>query len=71
VERCERVVQELLCRLGEPIKLFDEREMERRDHLRALMVHLEAEGKVDLLLHVQEDDQATAGGGADPVPLLQ
>jgi U4/U6 small nuclear ribonucleoprotein PRP4 len=58
----ESAVRTRLRRLGEPITLFGEREMERRDRLRALMVHLEAEGKVDLLLRAQEDDQAAAGG---------
>jgi U4/U6 small nuclear ribonucleoprotein PRP4 len=38
-----------LRRLGEPITLVGEREMEHRDRLHALMVHLEAEGKADLL----------------------
>jgi U4/U6 small nuclear ribonucleoprotein PRP4 len=58
----DSAVRARLRRLGEPITLFGEREMERRDRLRELMVRLEAEGKVDLLLHAQEDDQAAAGG---------
>jgi U4/U6 small nuclear ribonucleoprotein PRP4 len=58
----DSAVRARLRRLGEPITLFGEREMERRDRLRALMVRLEAEGKVDLLLRAQEDDQAAAGG---------
>jgi hypothetical protein len=45
-----------LRQLGEPIMVFGEHEMECRDRLCTLMVHLEAEGKVDLLLRAQEDD---------------
>jgi U4/U6 small nuclear ribonucleoprotein PRP4 len=59
-----------LHRLGKPIMLFSEHEMECRDRLCALMVHLEVEGRVDLLLREQEDHQAIVGGGPDPVPLL-
>jgi U4/U6 small nuclear ribonucleoprotein PRP4 len=58
----DSAVRARLHRLGEPITLFGESEMERRDRLCELMVRLEAEGKVDLLLRAQEDDQAAAGG---------
>ncbi|KAL6649945.1 hypothetical protein ACP70R_014169 [Stipagrostis hirtigluma subsp. patula] len=58
----DSAVRARLRRLGEPITLFGEREMERRDRLRALMVRLEAEGQVDRLVRAQEDDQAAAGG---------
>lgn len=61
----DSAVRARLRRLGEPITLFGEREMERRDRLRALMVRLEAEGKVDILLRAQEDDQAAAGGAIE------
>jgi U4/U6 small nuclear ribonucleoprotein PRP4 len=67
----ESTVRTRLRRLGEPITLFGEREMERRDRLRALMVHLEAEGKVDLLLRAQEDDQAAAGGADEEEEQIQ
>jgi hypothetical protein len=66
----DSAVRARLCRLGEPITLFGEHEMERCDPLCELMVHLEAEGKDDLLLRMQVDDQAVAGGVADPIPLL-
>ncbi|CAD6333468.1 unnamed protein product [Miscanthus lutarioriparius] len=52
----ERTVQELLQRrrayaMVVPTNgLFDEREMERRDRLRALMVRLKADGQVNHLL---------------------
>jgi U4/U6 small nuclear ribonucleoprotein PRP4 len=59
-----------LCRLAEPIMLFEECEMERHEHFGVLMVHVEVEGKVNLLLRAQEDVQAVVSGRADPVPLL-
>ncbi|ONL98138.1 COMPASS-like H3K4 histone methylase component WDR5B [Zea mays] len=58
----DSAVRARLRRLGEPITLFGEREMERRDRLRALMVRLEADGQVDRLLRAQEDDQAARIG---------
>uniref|UniRef100_A0ACD5WZC0 Uncharacterized protein n=1 Tax=Avena sativa TaxID=4498 RepID=A0ACD5WZC0_AVESA len=58
----DSAVRARLRRLGEPVTLFGEREMERRDRLRALMVRLEADGQVDRLLRAQEDEQ---GGAAD------
>ncbi|PAN49642.1 hypothetical protein GQ55_9G473800 [Panicum hallii var. hallii] len=58
----DSAVRARLRRLGEPITLFGEREMERRDRLRALMVRLEADGQVDRLLRAQEDDQAARAG---------
>ncbi|KAM0879679.1 hypothetical protein ACQ4PT_034071 [Festuca glaucescens] len=56
----DSAVRARLRRLGEPITLFGEREMERRDRLRGLMVRLEADGQVDRLLRAQEDDQGAA-----------
>lgn len=50
----DAAVRTRLRRLGEPITLFGEREMERRDRLRSLMVRLEADGKLDVLLSIQE-----------------
>jgi U4/U6 small nuclear ribonucleoprotein PRP4 len=58
----DSAVRARLRRLGEPITLFGEREMERRDRLRTLMVRLEADGQVDRLLRAQEDDQAARAG---------
>lgn len=53
----DSAVRARLRRLGEPVTLFGEREMERRDRLRALMVRLEAEGQFERLLRAQEDEQ--------------
>lgn len=39
-----------LRKLGEPVTLFGEREMERRDRLRSIMVKLEAEGQLERIL---------------------
>ncbi|KAG0526955.1 hypothetical protein BDA96_06G190700 [Sorghum bicolor] len=44
------------------LRRFGEREMERHDRLRALMVRLEADGQVDRLLRAQEDDHAARTG---------
>ncbi|KAG8044363.1 hypothetical protein GUJ93_ZPchr0995g22922 [Zizania palustris] len=57
----DSAVRARLRRLGEPVTFFGEREMERRDRLRALMVGLEAEGQFDRLLRAQEDEQGAAG----------
>ena len=54
------VVRACLRRLGE-------REMERHDRLRALMVRLEADGQVDRLLRVQEDDHAARTGEEEQI----
>ncbi|KAJ3678427.1 hypothetical protein LUZ60_002230 [Juncus effusus] len=51
-------VRSRLRRLGEPITLFGEREMERRDRLRSIMVRLEADGKLDVLLSAHEAEEA-------------
>ncbi|KAG0538357.1 hypothetical protein BDA96_03G229000 [Sorghum bicolor] len=64
-ERHEQSVQELLSRrrtyamaVRACLRRFGEREMERHDCLRALMVRLEADGQVDRLVHAQEDNHA-------------
>ncbi|XP_072982697.1 U4/U6 small nuclear ribonucleoprotein PRP4-like protein [Typha latifolia] len=62
----DSAVRARLRRLGEPVTLFGEREMERRDRLRSLMVHLDAEGQLDRLLKAHdEDDQAAYSAAAD------
>ncbi|KAI4386541.1 hypothetical protein MLD38_004468 [Melastoma candidum] len=53
-------VRARLRRLGEPMTLFGEREMERRDRLRMIMVRLEAEGQSDKLLKAHEDESPSA-----------
>lgn len=50
-------VRARLRRLGEPITLFGEREMERRDRLREVMLRLETEGQLDRLLRAHEEEQ--------------
>ncbi|RLN18827.1 hypothetical protein C2845_PM02G25960 [Panicum miliaceum] len=67
----DSAVRARLRRLGEPITLFGEREMERRDRLRALMVRLEANGQVDRLLRAQEDDQAARAGEEEEEEQIQ
>lgn len=50
-------VRARLRRLGEPVTLFGEREMERRDRLREIMLRLETEGQLDRLLRAHEEEQ--------------
>jgi U4/U6 small nuclear ribonucleoprotein PRP4 len=66
--------------LQQPITLFGEREMERRDRLRAIMAKLDADGELEKLVQAQEasGDAAVAGqedaadqAVAEEVPLLQ
>ncbi|GAB4843897.1 hypothetical protein Ancab_013861 [Ancistrocladus abbreviatus] len=58
----DMAVRNRLCLLGEPITLFGEREMERRDHLRMLMAKLDAEGQLEKLMKVHEEEEAAAPG---------
>ncbi|GFQ01401.1 homeobox-leucine zipper protein roc3 [Phtheirospermum japonicum] len=53
-------VRACLRRLGEPITLFGEREMERRDRLRMLMANLDSEGQLEKLMNAHEDEEAAA-----------
>lgn len=53
-------VRTRLRRLGEPITLFGEKEMERRDRLRALMAKLDSEGQLEMLMKAHEDEEAAA-----------
>ncbi|XP_042432757.1 U4/U6 small nuclear ribonucleoprotein PRP4-like protein [Zingiber officinale] len=62
----DAAVRARLRRLGEPITLFGEREMERRDRLRSIMVRLDLEGQLDRLLKVHEDEQAAAAAAGAP-----
>ncbi|CAL9133500.1 U4/U6 small nuclear ribonucleoprotein PRP4-like protein [Musa acuminata AAA Group] len=64
----DSAVRARLRRLGEPVTLFGEREMERRDRLRSIMVRLDSEGQLERLLKAHEDEQAavtTAGAAAE------
>ncbi|XP_052179956.1 U4/U6 small nuclear ribonucleoprotein PRP4-like protein [Diospyros lotus] len=56
----DMAVRARLRRLGEPITLFGEREMERRDRLRMLMAKLDAEGQLERLMKAHEDEEAAA-----------
>ncbi|KAL8489454.1 hypothetical protein ACS0TY_025376 [Phlomoides rotata] len=56
----DNAVRARLRRLGEPITLFGEREMERRDRLRALMAKLDSEGQLEKLMKAHEDEEAAA-----------
>ncbi|CAI5485271.1 unnamed protein product [Closterium sp. Naga37s-1] len=52
--------------IGEPITLFGEREMERRDRLRSFMANLDAEGRLDELYEAIERQMRESGeGGAE------
>ncbi|OVA14902.1 WD40 repeat [Macleaya cordata] len=61
----DSAVRARLRRLGEPITLFGEREMERRDRLRMIMVKLDAEGQLDKLLKAHEDEEAANAATAE------
>lgn len=54
----DMAVRARLRRLGEPITLFGEREMERRDRLRMIMAKLDAEGQLEKLMKAHEDEEA-------------
>ncbi|CAL1370988.1 unnamed protein product [Linum trigynum] len=63
----DMVVTTRLRRLGEPVTLFGEREMERRDRLRMLMAKLDSEGQLEKLMkahHEQEEAALTSGQDA-------
>ncbi|KAG0482085.1 hypothetical protein HPP92_010169 [Vanilla planifolia] len=64
-------VRARLRRLGEPITLFGEREMERRDRLREIMLRLDNEGQLARLLKAHEEEQqATTAPIEDEGPQL-
>ncbi|XP_057546219.1 U4/U6 small nuclear ribonucleoprotein PRP4-like protein [Amaranthus tricolor] len=56
----DMAVRTRLRRLGEPITLFGEREMERRDRLRMLMAKLDSEGQLEKLLKIHEEEEEAA-----------
>lgn len=58
-------VRARLRRLGEPITLFGEREMERRDRLRMIMVKLDAEGQLEKLMKAHEEEEAAPSAKAE------
>ncbi|CAI9272875.1 unnamed protein product [Lactuca saligna] len=54
----DKAVRSRLRRLGEPVTLFGEREMERRDRLRMLMAKLDSEGQLERLMKILEEEEA-------------
>ncbi|KAK3031473.1 hypothetical protein RJ639_035508 [Escallonia herrerae] len=56
----DMAVRARLRRLGEPMTLFGEREMERRDRLRMLMAKLDSEGQLERLMKIHEEEEAAA-----------
>ncbi|CAL1372379.1 unnamed protein product [Linum trigynum] len=56
----DMAVRTRLRRLGEPITLFGEREMERRDRLRMLMAKLDSEGQLERLMKAHEEEEAAS-----------
>ncbi|XP_057982689.1 U4/U6 small nuclear ribonucleoprotein PRP4-like protein isoform X2 [Malania oleifera] len=60
----DMAVRARLRRLGEPITLFGEREMERRDRLRMIMARLDAEGQLEKLMKAHEEEEEAAASAA-------
>lgn len=60
----DKAVRQRLRLLGEPVTLFGEREMERRDRLRMLMAELDSKGQLERLMKALDD--AEASGSAAP-----
>lgn len=56
----DMAVRTRLRKLGEPMTLFGEREMERRERLRTIMVKLDAEGQLEKLMKAHEEEEAAA-----------
>ena len=61
----DSAVRARLRRLNEPVTLFGEREMERRDRLRTLMTKLDSEGHLEKLMKVQEEEEAATNAAAE------
>ncbi|XP_061364505.1 U4/U6 small nuclear ribonucleoprotein PRP4-like protein [Gastrolobium bilobum] len=62
----DMAVRARLRHLGEPVTLFGEREMERRDRLRMIMVKLDdADGQLERLMKALEDEEAAASAPKD------
>ncbi|KAI3802756.1 hypothetical protein L1987_30899 [Smallanthus sonchifolius] len=60
----DKAVRSRLRRLGEPVTLFGEREMERRDRLRMIMAKLDSEGQLERLMKVLEEEEAAVNAVA-------
>lgn len=61
----DKSVRARLRRLGEPMTLFGEREMERRDRLRMIMAKLDADGQLEKLMKAHEEEEAAASTAGD------
>ncbi|OMO87001.1 hypothetical protein CCACVL1_09333 [Corchorus capsularis] len=63
----DMAVRTRLRRLGEPITLFGEREMERRDRLRMLMAKLDSEGQLEKLMKAHEEEEAAVSAKVEEI----
>ncbi|XVF01582.1 hypothetical protein REPUB_Repub04eG0101100 [Reevesia pubescens] len=63
----DMAVRTRLRRLGEPITLFGEREMERRDRLRMIMAKLDSEGQLEKLMKAHEEEEAAVSAKVEDV----
>ncbi|GMJ00523.1 LACHESIS, proline-rich protein 4 [Hibiscus trionum] len=61
----DMAVRTRLRRLGEPITLFGEREMERRERLRMIMAKLDSEGQLEKLMKAHEEEEAAVSAKAE------
>ncbi|KAG5567000.1 hypothetical protein RHGRI_002532 [Rhododendron griersonianum] len=61
----DMAVRACLRRVGEPITLLGEKEMERRDRLRMLLAKLDAEGQLERLMKAHEDEEAATKDEAE------
>ncbi|XWS68302.1 hypothetical protein CRYUN_Cryun04dG0079000 [Craigia yunnanensis] len=63
----DMAVRTRLRRLGEPITLFGEREMERRDRLRMIMAKLDSEGQLEKLMKAHEEEEAAVSAKVEDI----
>ncbi|MBA0687972.1 hypothetical protein Goari_005783, partial [Gossypium aridum] len=63
----DMAVRTRLRRLGEPITLFGEREMERRERLRMIMAKLDSEGQLEKLMKAHEEEEAAISAKAEDI----
>ncbi|WRX14115.1 WD40 repeat - like 10 [Theobroma cacao] len=63
----DMAVRTRLRRLGEPITLFGEREMERRDRLRMIMAKLDSEGQLEKLMKAHEEEEAAVSAKTEDI----
>ncbi|KAM7271488.1 hypothetical protein ACFE04_030702 [Oxalis oulophora] len=67
----DMAVRTRLRRLGEPITLFGEREMERRDRLRMIMAKLDADGQLERLMKAHEEEEAVFSAGSQEEEIIE